>query len=361
MGIRNQFIDLIEYVDNTEKELVYKFARHNDEIKHNARLIVRDGQTAVFVYRGRTADVFGPGNYKLSTKNLPVLSTLAAFPTFFNSPIRSDVYFINTTQFIDNAWETKNAIIRRDPELGLIRIKAFGKYSFRVFDAELFMTEMFGARSLDMTGQIISYLTSMVSESIAQCIGESPLSILDLSMHYLDFSREVTPVVNRKANLLGLEIAQATVENISLPKEVEKLIDEQSGIGLASKNMDVFVQYQSARAIRDAAKQPGGLAGIGVGAAVGGSVAKSIDKSLSDTGSTKEEKRAGEPEKDMQAQAAAGDEKKKEPDRPKKEAKQPKPELSLADRLIKYKNLLDEGILTQEEFDEVKAILLKEV
>ena len=350
MGIKNQFIDLIEYVDNIGKELVYKFTRHNDEIKHNARLIVRTGQVAVFVYRGQIADVFEPGHYKISTKNLPILSTLAAFPTFFSSPIRSDVYFINTTQFINNEWETKNPIIRRDPELGLIRIRAFGKYSFRVFNAQLFMTEMFGARSLNITGQIIDYLTSMVSESIAQCIGESPLSILDLSMHYLDFSKEVTSVVNQKASLLGLEIPEATVENISLPEEVEKLIDEQSGIGLASKDMDTFVQYQSARAIRDAAQQPGGFAGIGVGAAVGGVVAKNVSGSLSNTDSKSKKK---EPKTEGSVGSGTGTGKKND--------KQKNPEFSVADQLIKYKKLLDEGVLTQEEFDEVKAMLLKEI
>lgn len=347
MGIKNQFIDVIEHVDDVEKNLVFKFTRHNDEIKHNARLIVRNGQTAVFVYKGQIADIFEPGNYKLSTKNLPVLSTLAAFPTFFNSPIKSDVYFLNTTQFINNPWSTKNPIIKRDQELGLIRIRAFGKYSFRIFNAQIFMNEMFGARSFNLTDQIIDYLTSMVSESISQCICESNLSILDLSIHYRDFSGQVTPVVNQKANLLGLEIAEATVENISLPKEVEKLIDEQSGIGLASRNMDAFVQYQSARAIRDAAQQPGGLSGIGAGMAVGGVVAENISSSLSDI--NKEKNTQEKDDADVTEKASPKEDDKKDP------------VISVTDKLIKYKGLLDDGVITQAEFNKVKSILLKEL
>jgi len=331
--IKGQFIDVIEYVDDTaSKLLVYKFTRQGDEIKQGARLIVRNGQVAVFVHRGQIADIFEPGNYKLSTGNLPLLSSLAALPSLFNSPIKSDLYFINTTQFIGNKWATKNPIIKRDSDMGLVRITSFGTYSFRVTDPKLFMTEVFGARSLNMTYDIIQYLTSFVGESIAQCLGESNNSVLDLSIHYRELSSLITPYANEKARELGIEIVQATIESIGLPEEVEKLIDEQSGIGLAAKNMDTFVQYQSARAIRDAAKQKGGLAGIGAGMAVGKVVSENISKSM-------------EPQSEK-----------------KKSNKQvEKPTQSVAEQLTKYKELLDKGILTQDEFDEVKAMLLKEI
>ncbi len=325
--IKGQFIDVIEFVDESQQKLlVSKFTRESDEIKQGARLIVRNGQAAVFVCKGQIADIFEPGNYKLDTGNLPILSSLGAWPYRFNSPIKSDVYFINTTQFIDNKWGTKNPIIKRDPEMGIVRIGAFGSFAFRVTDPKTFMEEVFGARKMNFTYDIIEYLKSFVAEAVAGCLGEMDESVLDLATHYSELAATLTPYVNEKAKALGIEITEATVESINLPEEVEKLIDEQSGIGLASRNMDQFVQYQSARAIRDAAKQPGGLAGIGAGAAVGKTVAKSMDESLGDEVSSD----------------------KKDSDDP-------------AEKLVKYKELLDQGILTQEEFDDLKAKLLKDL
>lgn len=338
--IKNQFIDVIEFVDNSpNKLLVHKFTRQGDEIKQGARLIVRNGQVAVFVHRGQIADVFEPGNYKLDTRNLPLLSALAALPYLFNSPIKSDLYFINTTQFINNRWGTKNPIIKRDVDMGMVRITSFGSFSFKVTDPKTFMTELYGARNLNMTYDIIQYLVSFVGESIAQCLGESPNSVLDLATRYGQLSAMITPYVNEKAKVYGIEVVQAAIENIGLPKEVEKLIDEQSGIGLAARNMDTFVQYQSARAIRDAAQQKGGLAGIGAGMAVGRTVAKNINESLDKPSKKNAAEQDGDDKKISKIQNAA----------------------SVADKLVKYKDLLDKGILTQEEFDEVKSMLLKEI
>ncbi len=323
--VKGQFIDVIEHVETDNKLLVYKYSRDGNEIKQGAQLIVRQGQAGVFIYKGQIADIFKPGNYSLNTENLPVLSSLKAVPYLFNSPIKSDLYFINTTQFINNKWGTKNPIIKRDEELGVVRITAFGTYSFRVNDAELFINEVFGARKLNLTYDIVQYLTSMVAEAIAESIGTSTKSILDLATSYREMSNELTPLINEKANALGLEIVKANIENIGLPEEVEKLIDEQSGIGLAARNMDKFVQYQSARAIRDAAQQPGGLSGIGAGVAVGKVVSESIAETINPEGN-----------------AVKGVD-------------------DLASQLTKYKTLLDQGILTQAEFDDIKLKLLSNI
>ncbi len=326
--IRGQFIDVIEFVDDSwQKLLVSKFSRQGDEIKQGARLIVRNGQAAVFVCKGQIADIFGPGDYKLETGNLPILSTLAAIPHMFNSPIKSDLYFINTTQFIDNKWGTKNPIIKRDSEIGVVRLSAFGSFAFRVSNPSNFMNEIFGARKMDMTYDIIQYLKSFVGEAIAQCLGENETSVLDLATHYRELSDTITPYVNEKAQPLGIEISQAVIESINLPEEVEKLIDEQSGIGLASRDMDQFVQYQSARAIRDAARQPGGLSGIGASMAVGKTVASNMNSALGN-----DSREGGKNDN-----------------------------TSAADKLKQYKELLDQGILTQEEFDDLKSKLLKDL
>lgn len=334
--IKEQFIDVIEYVDNnSNKTLVYKYTRRGDEIKQGARLIVRNGQAAVFVCKGQIADVLGPGDYMLETGNLPLLSYLAAFPTLFNSPIKSDLYFVNTTQFINNEWATKNPIIKRDNDMGIVRITSSGTYSFKIVNPRLFMTEIFGARSLNMTNDIIRYLTTFIGESIAQCIGECGESVLNLATQYRSLSSMVTTYAGEKAKELGIKIVTATVEKIGLPAEVEKLIDEQSGIGLASKNMDSFVQYQSVRAMRDAAKQSGGMAGIGAGMAASKVLAESLSESLSRPSSGKQVP----DEKSDSLQRAA----------------------SVAEQLTKYKELLDKGILTQEEYNEVKSMLLEEI
>lgn len=334
----SQFIDVIEHIDESDKLLVFKYTRQGDEIKQGARLIVRNGQAAVFVHKGQIADIFGPGDYKLNTGNFPLLSTITAFTTLFNSPIKSDLYFVNTTQFINNNWKTKNPIIKRDEEMGMVRVTSYGKFSFKISEPRVFMTEMFGARNLNMTNDIIEYLVSMVSESIAQCLGECTKSVLDMATHYRELSQMITPYVNEKAKMLGISIAEATIENISLPPEVEKYIDEQSGIELASRNMDTFVQYQSARAIRDVAKQPGGMAGIGAGIAAGKTIAESMSEGL-DKRNSKEEKKTNN--KDGQ--------------------KLEKSDESIADQLLKYNELLKQDILTQEEFDEIKSMLLKEI
>lgn len=336
--IKSQFIDVIEFVDNSQtKLLVKKFTRLGNEVKQGAELIVRNGQVAVFVHRGRIADVFGPGNYSLNTGNLPVLATLKALPYLFNSPIKSDLYFINTTQFINNSWGTQNPILKRDSEMGMVRINASGKFAFCITNPRCFMNEVFGARNLNMSYDIIQYLISFVGESIAQCLGECDKSILDLATDYRKLSSMVLPYVNEKAQLLGISIVQITVENISLPKEVEKLIDEQSGIGLASRDMNTFIQYQSARAIRDAAQQKGGLAGLGAGTVVGSTIAKSMMDSL-DKPIKKNEDNINEDGHDIISRAD-----------------------EIADKITKYKELLDKGVLTQEEFDEVKSNLLKKI
>ncbi len=342
--VKGQFIDVIEFVDESKRNklLVAKYERQGDEIKQGARLIVRNGQAAVFVNKGQIADVFGPGDYKLETGNLPILSTLEAWPSRFNSPIKSDLYFINTTQFINNKWGTKNPILKRDPEMGMVRIGVFGTFSFRVTEPVVFMNEIYGARSMSMTYDIIEYLKSFVAEAVAQCLGQREESVLDLAIHYRELADTLTPYVNEKTKKFGIEVQEAAIESVNLPTEVEKLIDEQSGIGLASRDMDKFVQYQSARAIRDAAKQQGGAAGIGVGAAVGKAVVENMK--------TKGEEKKKEPQKEEKAAAEAEEQ---------KEA--PKAEGDAADKLIKYKELLDKGILTQEEFAELKAKLIKEL
>ena len=329
--IKNQFLEVVEFVDESQgKLLVSKFERKHvtesgigkDEIRQGSQLIVRNGQAAVFVSQGKIADVFGPGKYDLNTENLPLLSDLGALPFLFNSPLKADLYFVNTTQFLNNKWGTKNPIILRDSEMGMVRITAFGNYAFRVCDVTKFMQEVFGARKLNMTYEIIQFIDSFVAEAITEQIAQTQTSVLDLAAKCRSLSGQMTEVANEKARKLGLEISEATIENIGLPEEVEKLIDEQSGIGMASNNMQYFMQYQTARAMRDAAKQEGGLAGLGAGMALGNQMANAVSDTLN--GSSDKDLSAGDP----------------------------------VTELKKYKELLDSEIITKEEFDALKKKLL---
>jgi membrane protease subunit (stomatin/prohibitin family) len=274
--VKEQFIDVIEYVDESNKILVSKYNRPGNEIKQGAKVIVRESQAAVFLKGGKLADILNSGTHTLNTNNLPILSTFGAFGFGFNSPIKSDLYFVSLRQFVDNKWETPNPIMLRDPEFGLVRIMAFGKFSFRIIDVSKFMTEIFGTQQKVLTYSIIEYLASLINEAAAVCIADSKMSVIDLAAKYRELGQQISESINVTAKSLGLEFCNIVIENISLPKEVEKLIDEQSGIGMASRDMQTFVQYQSARAMRDAAKQKGGLAGLGVGMGLGKKMTDSI-------------------------------------------------------------------------------------
>ncbi|MBQ9047747.1 MAG: SPFH domain-containing protein [Solobacterium sp.] len=318
--IRGQFLDTIEYEDLSNRIIVYKYVRPSgdNEIKQGSKVIVRESQAAIFLCKGQLADVFKPGTWTLNTENLPVLSSMSAVGHLFNSPIKADLYFISTKQFTGNKWATKNPVILRDPELNMVRVRSFGQYSFRVVDPELFMKEVFGTKGLVLTWDIVQYLSGLISEAFATVLASAELSVLDLAAQYKLIGSMIRDEVNQTAEGIGIEFSNVLVENFSLPDEVEKLIDEQSGIGMANKDMNTFMQYQAARSMRDASKQKGGLAGLGAGMAAGNKMVSVFNQA---TGSDTDD--------------------------------------NSIEKLRQLKMLLDEGILTQEEFDLKKKQILK--
>lgn len=318
--IKDQFLDVIEYVDKSSKIIVAKFRRESgdNELKQGTKVIVRESQAAVFLKEGQLADILFPGTYSLDTDNLPILSSLKAFPYFFLSPVIADVYFVSMKQFIDNKWATKNQIMKRDRDFNMVRIRAFGKFAFRISDVASFMLEIFGTKGIVMTYDIVTYLSSMVAEAFSAVVGESGASVLDLAAEYRKLAEKMQERLNGQMEAVGIEFSDILIENISLPDEVEKLIDEQSGISVANQDMEAFWQYQTARAVREASGRAGGLAGLGASVAIGHTIARNIQ--------------------DMTGQKGEGK--------------------SRAEQLRELKSLLDEGILTQEEFEtEKKAIL----
>ena len=250
--VKDQFLDVIEFEDKSNKLIITKFRREseNDELEQGSKVIVRESQCAIFLKGGQLADILLPGTYSLNTENFPILTKLQAFPYLFVSPVMADLYFVSTRQFIDNKWATKNPIMKRDKDFSMARIRAFGKFAFRISDVALFMREIFGTKGIVMTYDIVEYLSSMVTEMFSTVIGESTLSVLDLAAGYKTLADAMQEKLNEQIKVIGIQFSDVVIENISLPEEVEKLIDEQSGIGIAKGNMESFVQYQTARAMR---------------------------------------------------------------------------------------------------------------
>ncbi len=263
--VRGQLIDVIEWSDDSRNTMVHKYDMNGKEIMMGAQLTVRESQAAVFVNEGQLADVFQPGRYELSTQNMPVMTALKAWKFGFNSPFKSDVYFVNTRQFTDCKWGTANPVMMRDAEFGMIRIRAFGSYAFRVADPAQFMREVFGTSSMftvdDVEGQVKSIVVSGLSDAIAQ----SKIPALDLAANYAELSQYVLNALNPKVQAMGLMLTQFVIENVSLPEDVEQAMDRRTSMGVLG-DLNRYTQYQAAEAMRESANNDSsGMAGMGVG------------------------------------------------------------------------------------------------
>ena len=278
-AIKGQLIDVIEWTDNSGKTMVHKYDMNGKEIMMGAQLTVRESQVAIFVNEGELADVFEPGRYELKTSNMPILTALKSWKYGFNSPFKADVYFVNTKQFLDMKWGTSNPVMMRDAEFGMIRVRAFGIYSFRVSDPVKFLKEVFGTSALftveGVEGQIKRTLVSGLSDAIA----ESKIPALDLAANYEELSAYALQAINPKLAELGLTLCSFVIENISLPEEVEKSIDKRTSMGVLG-NMDQYAKYQAAEAMRDAANNQNGVAGMGVGMGAGAAMGQMFAQSM---------------------------------------------------------------------------------
>ena len=274
-----ELLDVIQWLDDSADTLVHRFERYNNEIKHHARLVVREGQVAVFVNEGQVADVFTPGTFVLETANLPVLSTLQGWKYGFESPFKAEIYFCSTRQFTNLKWGTPGPCTMRDPEFGAVRVTAYGLYSIKIKDPVLFIREVVGTNGSFATGSIEDNLRGKIGTRIKEVMPDAGIPVIDLESRVIQLGETLKNRITPAFELLGLELVEVQVQDIGLPEEVEKAIDKAGAMRMIG-DMQNYTAYETASAIRDAANNPGGLAaagvGVGMGLGMGGQIADAM-------------------------------------------------------------------------------------
>lgn len=275
-----EFVDVIEWTDDSPNTMLYRFERYGNEIKYGAMLTVRESQTAILVNEGRIADVFEPGLYQLITRNMPIMTTLESWPHGFSSPFKAEVYFINRRRFTDLKWGTKNPVMLRDKEFGPVRLRAFGTYTLRVSEPQVFLKEIVGTGGHFQTGDIADQLRNLIVSRFADILGESGIPLLDLAANYDELGDFITQKIHPEFADYGLDVLQMLVENISLPPEVETALDKRTSMGIIG-DLGRYTQFQAAEALSAAAKNPSGGAGEGIGMGMGFAMAQNLGQNLS--------------------------------------------------------------------------------
>lgn len=268
---KKQLLKVIEWNDDSTDTIVYRYpVTDREEIMNSSTLVVRPSQVALFVHKGQICDVFAPGTYKLATENIPFITKILSLPTGGESPIKAEVYYVNTKQMTGLKWGTQNPIMLRDKEFGAVRVRAFGTYSFKVEDAKKFMETMAGTNGLVKSSFVIEQVKPFVIQTFTDAVAESKISALDLAANYREFSKTIVNEAVEDFDNYGLKLCTMIIENISLPKEVEETLDTRSKMGIMEDKMGTYAQFESLQAMRDAAKNPGnGVAGMGMGMATG--------------------------------------------------------------------------------------------
>jgi membrane protease subunit (stomatin/prohibitin family) len=339
--IKKQFIDILEWTESGDGTLAWRFPMTDREIQNGASLTVRESQMAIFVNEGKVADVFGPGTYKLSTQTLPVLTYLKNWDKLFESPFKSDVYFFSTRQQIDQRWGTTQPVTIRDKDFGAVRLRAFGNYAFRVTDPKLFHTEISGTRDSYSVMEVEGQLRGLMLQHISDAVASSGVAFLDLAANQIAFAKALMDAVAPSFTALGLKLESVTMQSVSLPEELQKILDQKIGMGMVGGDMGKFMQYQTAQAIPKFAEGGAGggsgiagdAMGLGAGVALGQVMAQQLGQGLQGGAAAI----AG-------AAAPAG----------------VRPDEVMA-TLEKLAELKAKGIVTADEFDAKKAELLKKL
>ena len=344
--IKKQFIDIIQWTESGDGTLAWRFPMQDMEIQTGAALVVRESQLAMFVNEGQIADVFGPGTHKLTTQTLPILTYLKNWDKLFESPFKSDVYFFSTRQQVDQKWGTPQPISIRDKEFGAVRLRAFGNYAYRLVDPKKFQTEISGTREAYTVADLDGQLRAVIMQNISVAIAQSNIPFLDLAANQLMFAQALSAATAPALEAYGLKLEAMTVQSISLPDELQKILDQKIGMGMVGGDMGKLMQYQTAQAIPKMAEgvaaggDGGGLAGAGLGMGAGVAMGQILAQNMQSA---------------LQGGAAAG--------AGAAAAAAPagvKPEDVMA-TLEKLGELKAKGILTDDEFNTKKAELLKKL
>jgi membrane protease subunit (stomatin/prohibitin family) len=342
--IKKQFIDIIEWMETGDGTLAWRYPMADREIQNGGSLTVRESQMAVFVNEGKIADAFGPGRYTLTTATLPILTYLKNWDKLFKSPFKSDVYFFSTRQQVDQRWGTTQPVTIRDKDFGAVRLRAFGNYSYRIADPKLFHTEISGTRDTYTVADLDGQLRGLMLQHISDAVASSGVAFLDLAANQVEFAKALLDATAPSFAALGLKLESVTMQSVSLPEQLQKILDQKIGMGMVGGDMGKFMQYQTAQAIpkfAEGAANGGGVVGdamgLGAGVALGQVMAQQLGQGLSANA-------PGAPAAAAGAAAAVG----------------VKPEDVMA-TLEKLGELKTKGILTQDEFDAKKAELLKKL
>lgn len=264
-----QFIDVIQWTESTDGVLAWRFPMRDMEIQNGGRLTVRDSQMAVFVNEGRIADVFGPGLYTLNTHNLPLLTDLLNWDKDFLSPFKSDVYFFSTRLQVDQRWGTSTPITIRDKEFGAVRLRAYGIYAYNIADPRTFYTKVSGTKDTYMVAEIEGQLRETIVGRISDTFASSQIAFLDLTANQIGLSQKIAEQLRPSFADLGLSLQSFVVENLSLPEELQKVLDQRIGMGMVG-DMGRYTQFEAAQSLPiAAANEGGGAAGTGVGLGAG--------------------------------------------------------------------------------------------
>jgi membrane protease subunit (stomatin/prohibitin family) len=285
--IKKQFIDIIEWTEPRDGILAWRFPIEDREIQYGAQLTVRESQMAVFVNEGQVADVFGPGLHKLTTQTLPLLTNLKHWDKLFQSPFKSDVYFFSTRQQVDRRWGTTQPVTIRDKDFGAVRLRAFGNYAYRIVDPRKFHTEISGTRDTYTVEELDGQLRGLMLQHISDAVAGSGIPFLDLAANQVAFAARLRDANAASFEALGLKLEGVTVQNVSLPEELQKILDQKIGMGMVGGDMGKFIQYQTGQAIPGLAAgggQGGGIAGdamgLGAGVALGQVMAQQLGQGL---------------------------------------------------------------------------------
>lgn len=326
--IKKQFIDVIEMPEIDSSILVKKFPMQDQEIQYGGQLIVRESQMAIFVNEGKLADVFGPGTYKLTTQNIPLLTNLKNWDKLFESPFKSDVYFLNTKLQMNSGWGTSQAITIRDKDFGMVRVRSFGQYTYKISDPSNFFKNVSGAMNNYTREELENQLRTIVVSGFTNFLGQSGIPFIDMAANQTQLASLVKQNLLEKFSNYGLEITDFIINNLNLPEELQKTLDQKISMGMVG-DLNQYMKFQMANSIPLAASNEGGIAGIGAGLGVGMNMANMMQQAFNPNQQTSTQQNT------IQNQ-----------------------EEEIESKLIKAKSLLDKGLITTEEYQKLKSDLL---